>query len=291
MIYEIENDKIKISASTYGGELHSIILKDDYTEYLWDGNPNGWKYHAPILFPIVGRVKDGNYKVDSKEYKLPQHGLARISEFKLLDKSKEQVSFQLKYSNESLEIYPFKFLLNSRYSLKDNTVKVQYEVKNLDKNIMQFSIGAHPAFMCPLYESEDINDYYFEFSNKEDASIKMLNIDGLIKREEKKYLNSENIIRLNKDIFKNDALIFSNLKSDKIALKSTKNNKEVVIDFSDFPFLGLWAPQNGARFVCIEPWFGHSDYEDFNLEFKDKEDTISLKPDEVFRCSYTITIK
>lgn len=291
MIYGLENEKVKISASTYGGELHSIILKEDNIDYLWDGNPEGWKYHAPTLFPIVGRVNGGRYKVNLKEYELPQHGLARISEFNLLEETKDSIAFQLKYSDDTLKKYPFKFLLTTRYSLENNTVKVEYEVENLDDNNMYFSIGGHPAFRCPLYENENVEDYYFEFSNKETASIKVLNENGLIKREEKKYLDEDNIIRLDKDTFKNDALIFNNLKSNRVSLKSTKNSKEVLFDFSEFPFLGLWAPQNGARFVCIEPWFGHSDYEGFDLDFKHKEDIETLEPNKVFKCSYTITIK
>lgn len=290
MIYSLENSKIKITASTHGGELHSITGKDTGTEYLWDGNPTYWKYHAPILFPIIGKVTDLKYKVDGRIYELPQHGLARTSEFNLLSQTEDSISFELKYSDDSLNVYPFKFSLISTYKLSDNSLTVNYHVRNLDTTDILFSIGAHPAFMCPINQNESLDDYYLQFNEKETSSIFVPTKEVFLTHEKKEYLNNSAEIKLSKDTFKNDVLIFDNLKSNKITIKSRNCTKSLSVEFGDFPYLGIWAPPTGAPFICIEPWFGHADYEDFHGEFKDKEGVISLPNNKEFSCSYTITI-
>ena len=291
MIYSLENSKLKITASTYGGEIHSITSLDDGTEYLWNGNPEFWKYHAPILFPIVGKVKDLKYRVDGCEYELPQHGLARISEFNLLNQTKDSITFELRYTEDSLKVYPYKFALQIKYTISNNTVKVAYTVKNIDSKEIFFSIGAHPAFMCPINSNESLEDYYFKFDEKETSSIMLLNEKGYFTGKREDYLENNDKINLNTNVFKNDALVFDNLKSKTVTIQSDKTDKYLKVDFSEFPYLGLWAPATGAPFVCIEPWFGHADYNDFSGEFSEKEGIQSLNVGEEFSCNYIISIE
>lgn len=291
MIYSLENEAIKITASTYGGEIHSLTSKIDGTEYLWNGDPEFWKYHAPILFPIIGKVKDLKYRVDGKEYTLPQHGLARISEFNLIDKTKDSISFELNYSDESLKVYPYKFSLQISYSLVEKGVIVSYKVKNIDDKDIYFSIGAHPAFMCPIENNKTLNDYYFKFSEKETSSLMILNEKGYFTNERKEFLVDSDMIPLSKELFKNDALVFDNLKSNKISICSNNSNKSLTVDFTGFPYMGLWAPATGAPFICIEPWFGHADYDNFTGDFTEKEGIQKLEVKGEFNCSYTITIE
>ena len=290
MIYSLENSTVKITASNHGGEIHSLTSKITGTEYIWNGNPEFWKYHAPILFPIVGKVKDLKYRVDGLEYELPQHGLARISEFNLLSQSDDSITFELNYSEDTLKVYPYKFSLQITYSLVENGVKVTYKVKNLDNKEIFFSIGAHPAFMCPIEENEKLEDYSFKFNSKETSSIMLLNKQGYFTGERVDYLNNSDTIPLSKEVFKNDALVFDNLKSNKITIQSKNHNKSLSLDFTGFPYMGLWAPASGAPFVCIEPWFGHADYDNFTGEFKEKEGIVSLVEKNSFECSYTISI-
>ena len=290
MIYSLENSNIKITASTHGGEIHSITSKVDGTEYLWDGNPEYWKYHAPILFPIVGKVLDSKYRVDGKTYELPQHGLARTSEFTLDSKTDNEVTFELKFSEESLKVYPYKFSLKSNYTLEDNTVKVTYSVKNIDDKTIHFSIGTHPAFMCPINQNEKLEDCYLEFSEKETSYRKVLTTEGYLSHDERECLNDIDTLMLSKELFKDDALVFDNLKSDKITIKSKNNDKALAVDFTGFPYMGIWAPKDGAPFVCIEPWFGHADYEDFKGELSEKEGIISLEVGKEFSCTYKVTV-
>lgn len=290
MIYSLENSKIKITASTHGGELHSLTCKNEGTEYIWNGNPEYWKYHAPTLFPIVGKVKDSKYMVDGKTYELPAHGLARISEFELLDISSESITFELKYSEDSLKIYPYKFSLQISYTIEDDSVRVTYTVVNLDNKDIYFSIGAHPAFMCPIEKNESLEDCYLEFNEVETSSVTGVNKDVYLSRMTMEFFNNENIVPLSVELFKNGLLMFNDLKSNKVTIKSRKSNKYLSVEFKEFPYLCLWAPENGAPFVCIEPWFGHPEYEDFNGEFKDREGTVSLKVNEKFSHSYKISI-
>lgn len=291
MLYTLENNNLKITAHTYGGELHNILNKTNNTEYLWNGDSNYWKYHAPILFPFVGKVKNNEFRIDGKTYSLPQHGLARISEFNMIDKKDDEISFELKYSDETLKVYPYKFSLLINYKIFENNIKVTYIVKNLDDKKIFFSIGAHPAFLCPLHEGESINDYYLELNQKETASIKCLGTDGHYNGERKDVLNNENIIPLSKELFKDDALVFDSLKSTKVSIKSRNHNKSLTMDFTGFPLMAFWSMPTGAPFVCLEPWFGHSDESSFNGDFNEKPAIESLNINETFTCSYTLTVE
>lgn len=291
MLYTLENNILKITAHNNGGELHNIIKKSTETEYLWNGDSSYWKYHAPILFPFVGKVKNNEYRIDGKTYSLPQHGLARVSKFEMVNKKDDEITFELKYSDDTLKVYPYKFSLLITYKLIDNTVKVIYEVKNLDDKKIFFSIGAHPAFLCPLEENETINDYYLELNEKETASIKCLGTDGHYSGERRDTLNNENIIELSKELFKDDALVFDSLKSNKVSIKSKNHNKSLTMDFTGFPLMAFWSMPTGAPFVCLEPWFGHSDETDFNGEFSEKGAIESLNIGDTFNCSYSLIIE
>ena len=290
MIYTLENENIRVVASSNGGELNSIKKINDETEYLWNGDEKYWKYNAPVLFPIVGKVNGGKYKVDGIEYELPQHGLARTREFKLIEKSESRIVFELRYDEETLKVYPFKFILRIGYTLMEYGVETSYEVINNDNKDIYFSIGGHPAYMCPINQGESFEDYYFEFDKVEKSSKILLSSNGLFTKNTELIMNNDKELPLNIEMFKDDAIIFNDLKSNKISLKSRKSDKSITMDFSGFPYLGLWTKPTGAPFVCIEPWFGHADYEDFNGDFKDKEGINKLAVGERFKAAYLVTI-
>lgn len=290
MLYTLENELVKITASTYGAELHNLISKKDNTEFLWNGDATYWKYHSPVLFPIVGKVKDGKYRAEGNIYELPQHGLGRISNYEMIDQTSNSITFELKYSEDTLKVYPYKFSLKIKYTLIENSVKVSYIVENLDNKTIYFSIGAHPAFLCSIEPNETIDDYYFEFNEKENVSTMLLNKDGYFIKDRKQFLNNENIINLSKELFQGDALVFDNLKSNEISLKSKNHSKFLTMNFEDFPFMGLWSKFDGAPFVCIEPWYGHADFFDFDGELKDKAGIQKLNIGEIFEVSYTLTL-
>lgn len=288
MLILLHNEKLKVTVSEQGGELISVVSCDDNLEFIWTGDSDYWGRHAPILFPIVGKVKDNQYKVGDKIYKLGQHGFARDRVFEVIEKEDKKVILSLKWDQTSLEIYPYKFNLKIIYELKDSSLKISYIVENLDKQSIYFSIGAHPGFNCPLLPGEVIEDYYFEFDQKETCSVTPINDAGYMLHDKIPFLNSEKKIPLSPKLFKRDALIFEGLSSRKISLKNNKNDHKITMDFDGFPLLGLWSKPSGAPFVCIEPWFGHCDYEDYTGDFSDKSGIIALSKDRSFDCSYSI---
>lgn len=291
MEYIIENSSLQIKTRLHGGEITSIFNKDNKTEYLWNGDPAYWKYHAPILFPIVGKVVDSKYRVDGKVYELPQHGLARVSEFKMIDKKEDEITFELTYSEDSLKVYPYKFSLKSNYKLDGDTVNITYTVENLDDKKIYFSIGAHPAFMCPIDKNDSLNDCYIEFNKSESSTRINLTAEGYLSHDREKCLEETSKLDLSKELFKDDALVFDDLNSNKMTIKSKNNTKSLEVDFTGFPYMGVWAPKDGAPFVCIEPWHGHADYYDFNGEFSEKEGINSLETGEKFSCTYRVTAR
>lgn len=280
---------IKIESKKEGGEL--ISIKKDGKEYLHDGK-EFWNRHAPILFPIVGMIKDNKTSILGKTYEMKQHGFARDMEFEEVLKSENEVRYYLKYNEETLKRYPFKFELNIIYKIDnlENSISTIYEVKNIDDKEIIFGLGAHPAFKCD-YSSED---YYLKFEKKhedENIVIKQLT-EGLINNKEidTKSIIKNNIIELKKDTFDKDAIIMTNINSSKIKLINKKENKEVLeFDFTGFPYLAIWS-KKGAPFVCIEPWFNTADKIDSNGIFEEKEDLIELKPEKIFRCEYKVKL-
>ncbi len=292
MRYYLENDELKIELCDEGGEMFSIMGKKDNTEYLWNGRNYGWPLSAPTLFPIVCKVKDNKYTYNGKEYFMYCHGFANFAEYEVIHKENDNITFELKYREEYKELYPFKFSLKTNYKLKDNKIIISFYVENLsDTEEMIFSIGSHPSFKCPIKYEEELSDYYLEFEKVEkEAKVFEINEKDYLTGNENVYLKNNNIIKLTENTFKNGTILFNNLESENITLKSNNSSKYVKVNFSGFPYLALWATENTRPFVCIEPWYGHADFEDFTGDFSDKEDTLKLNPKEEFRCKYTIEI-
>lgn len=286
----MENRWIKVNTKAEGAELTSIILKEDNTEYLWQGDPKIWGRHAPILFPIVGRLIENRCTIDGKEYHMSQHGFARDMKFEVLNESENNILYQVRSNAATIKNYPFLFQLRIEYTLEEKSIIVKYSVKNIDDKRMYFSIGAHPGFNCPLLKEESLDDYVLEFQ-KEETLDKMCLKNGLILEESQAFLHNEKQIPITKELFDNDAIIVENTSSKNITLKSNKSNKSVCVSFEGFPYLGIWSKPNGAPFVCIEPWFGIADYKDKIVDFKEKQGILSIEPKEEFHCSYIICIQ
>lgn len=282
MIYTLKNDTLKITVTERGAELKSITALSDGTEYLFDSDPIWWKYSSPILFPIVGKVNGGKYLVEGKEFNLPQHGFARTSDFWLVDATNDTLTFALEANSATLKVYPYRFRLEISFNLVGNEVKVGWKVANVDDKTIYFSIGAHPAISCPINYRENFNDCYLKFNKLEKSARIPLSADGALTRDKIPTLDGTEL-DLNYDMFKNDALVFDDLKSDEISVCSRKSSKSLTIRAKNFPYWGIWTPaKGGAPFICIEPWHGHADYEDFTGELKDKEGIINLPVSETF---------
>lgn len=289
MINNIENDKLKLAVKQTGAEMCSLKSVETGKEFIWDAKPDVWEGHAPILFPIVGALKNDEYRYKEKKYSLAQHGFMRRNKtVELLEKKEHSLSFLLKSSKESLILYPFDFEFITTYKLVGSAVYIEHRVINTGNTEMYFSIGEHPAFKCPINTDELYSDYYLEFEKNEDS--KAWGLDGkLIGTKAIDVFKGGNIINLHRDIFNNGAFIFKDLKSKKISLKSRKSNQKITVSYNGFPYMGIWAkPQ--AEFVCIEPWMGIADSVDTDQEIVNKEGIIKLAAKDSFNAMYSIEI-
>jgi galactose mutarotase-like enzyme len=276
----IENEYLRVDVVNTGAELNSLFHKTHQLEYLWGGDPQFWKRKSPVLFPVVGALRDGLFVYDEKEYKLNKHGFAREKEFVLEHRSENEATFLLKSDHESTLSYPFDFELRITYSLQRQALHVTYDVRNAGPHEMFFSIGAHPAFRVPLAEGTAYSDYYLEFEESETAKRHLLNEEGLIVESED-FLRNTNRIQLSKELFDRDALVFKQIHSGMVSLKSEKTERGLSVYFDGFPFLGIWAAK-GADFVCIEPWCGVADSVTHSRKIEKKEGIHSLRPGKSF---------
>lgn len=282
----LKNEKLEVCVKAEGAELTSIKCND--LEYLWHGREY-WKRQAPILFPIVGRLKDDTTIIDGKEYHMGQHGFARDMIFDEFFISENKVTYLLKSDEATKKAYPYEFELYVSYELKDNNIIVSYEIKNMDDKNMMFCIGGHPAFNWPIVNGEEFSDYYVEFEKKENQKFREI-VGGCIKKTDKMILEDTNRIDLNKAIFSIDTFILKDLNSKWVALKSMKNEHSIKVYFEGFPYLGIWSRTDDAPFVCLEPWIGVADYIDGTGEFKDKDSVVTLEVGSSHKCSYIIEI-
>ena len=278
-----------IESSKHGAELTSIKL--DGIERLHQGNSildeNGkpyWGRHAPILFPIVGKLKDNRTEINGKYYEMTQHGFARDMEFEEIKKNETNHKYILKSNSETLKKFPFEFELYVEYQINENELITKYTVINKGENQMLFGLGGHPAFICD-YSTEN---YELEFEKQENKITFYKLQEGLIKNEPINSIIENNRIKLTKNIFEEDAIIMKNINSNKVILKDIKNNKKLLeFDFTGYPYLAIWS-KKGAPFVCIEPWQNHTDNVNSNGRFCEKENILKLKSNEKFECSYKV---
>lgn len=288
MIRTLENKQLRITVKPSGAELVSLYDLEKNVEYLWQGDPEYWARRAPVLFPIVGKLNSNTCKIDGKEYILPQHGFARNLIFDLVQESENSLSYLLKYNEETLKIYPFKFELYIHYELEGRKLKITYKVINSDAKEVYFSIGGHPAFNVPVFEGESFEDYFIQFPEKETLERNLLS-GGLLTEKKEKILNEQDQLHLKREYFDKDAIVLLSLKSNSLCLKSRKSEYRLKMDFEGFPYFGIWSPPGNAPFICLEPWDGHADYEGYEGEFKDKEGVLKLAPQEEYLNSFQIS--
>ena len=251
MTITISNSNLTAQINHFGAELFSLKNSKN-REFIWEGNPAFWGKHSPILFPIVGTLKNNSFRYKKSEYHLSRHGFARDIEFELIKKSDESATFSLISSIKTKKMYPFDFELQICYSLVEKKLNIDYKVINKNEATIPFSIGAHPAFALPkLFE-----DYTLKFEHNEILTSYELEND-LLSDNFSTIKMIDNQVPLNYSLFKKDALIFKKLESKSITILENQNPL-LRVRFDDFPNLGIWTKVN-APFLCIEPWLGYSD--------------------------------
>lgn len=291
MQHTIDNGRLSIKINQVGAELNSLINLDSGKEYIWEGNPDIWGSTAPVLFPIIGMLKDGKTLIDGKEYQIPKHGMVRNNaSLELLQRSKNHLTFRMHWNEETLKVYPYKFEFLITYRLRNEHVIVYHKVVNLDEKPLYFHLGGHPAFRVPFFEHEQYSDYFLRFEHDETAQRFSVMPDGTIGTETRPVpWKDGNILPLSHDLFAADALVFKDLNSRSVILESAINGPILKLDYAGWTHLGVWAKPNGD-FVCLEPWIGLADAYDSDGQFKNKEGLVELAAGQIYEMSYDIKI-
>ena len=270
----LENDYLKVAVAAKGAELQGLYSKETKIEYLWNADAKYWAKHSPVLFPIVGSLKNDSFNYNGENYKLPRHGFARDHVFNQEKISATEAVFSLTQTEDTLKVYPFYFELKLKYQLIDRKLILTYEVINTGKSELLFSIGAHPAFAVPNTPNTSYEDYYLAFNADEKLTYWKLD-NGLIADETESIELGGHKLNLNHELFYSDALVFKTMQSNCISLLNTKNDYGLHFHFEDFPFFGIWAATD-APFVCLEPWCGIADGIDHDQELGHKEGIMKL---------------
>jgi len=291
MEYKITNGMITAKFRTFGGELTSVCRSG--LEYLWQGDRAYWGGQAPVLFPIVGSLRNQQAVTASgKICRMERHGIARKREFTLNKESNQSISFVLHSDSETKKRYPFEFELEVQYRLDGKSLTTRYTITNADREVLPFQIGGHPAFRCPLKEGERFEDYVVEFEFPETADCPSPNPStGLVNLEQRRsILKNESVLSLSHRLFENDALIFDSLRSKEVCLRHSKTGCGVRMKFEDFDYFLLWSSSNGGPFVALEPWSGLAACNDESNLFDLKRGVTLLPPGEKKSFQYTIEL-
>lgn len=281
MLISITNQILTATINTVGAEL--VSLEKNQVNYIWEVDENYWNKTSPVLFPIVGRLKNDVYTLNGKEYTLPRHGFARNYEFQYELKSEHQVIFELESNAETKYNFPFDFKLFLAYTLIDSELIIEYFVRNISNETMPFSIGAHPAFAI----EGDLSDYSLQF-NQPDVLITHHLENENFNFETSVIESHSGKLDLKYELFANDALVFKSLESDEVILLHL-DVPILKVNFDFFPYLGVWTKPN-APFLCIEPWCGVADNLVHDSNLLEKEGINLLPSNEDFLRAIRIEI-
>lgn len=282
----LKNNLLTVEIDSHGAELHSIVNNISGQEYLWQADKAFWGRRSPVLFPLVGSVWNGVFRMDGKEFALGQHGFARDCEFELMpDAPEDEAWFALESNEETLKLYPRRFRLEIGYRLTGERLEVMWRVINLDEQPMCFHIGAHPAFYMPDFSASDPVHGHFMFGAR-DLQVQRIAEKGCVGTDEYPLeLDSDGLLPVKADTFAHDALILADSRVRRVSLL-TKDRRPYLSLFFSSPLVGLWSPKPDCPFVCIEPWWGRCDRVGFTGDFAQREYTNTLQPGQRFDAGY-----
>lgn len=287
-VYELKNGTVAILISSCGAELRSLKRLDDQTEYLWQADPAFWGRTSPILFPFVGGLDHKEYRTKGRTYPMTQHGFARDLEFSLSSQTEDEIWFEKRSDQETLERYPYEFVLKLGYRLLENGVEVLWQVENPGTETLPFSIGGHPAFNCPLRAGRAQTDCKILFDAQGEIRSTRIDETGLATYEEDVYPLQDGLLALTDTLFDHDALVLEHDQAKKVSLCDETGRPYLTLTM-DAPLFGIWSPPHkNAPFICIEPWYGRCDRKGFSGTLDEREWGNALAPGDVWKRSYTI---
>lgn len=285
--YSLENSYLSLKVNSFGAEMCSVKSLQDNLEYIWQADKSVWARHAPNLFPIVGKLKNGEYTYQGRTYQLPQHGFARDLEFECIEQTPAKLVFELKDTEDTRQNYPFHFSYKVCYYLDNNLVVTQYIISNTSDEELFFSVGAHPAFNCPLTDSETFEDYELVFPGKSDLKLNGLQ-DGLVSDSTRVLKLEQERLGITEQLFESDALVCMDAQIDEVSLVSRKTNRGVTLRSYNWPYFGIWSKPQSNRFVCLEPWYGIADLVNAKGNLSGKTGIIKLEALQNFSCEFSL---
>jgi galactose mutarotase-like enzyme len=288
LIHNIENEDLAVQVNGNGAELWSLRDRITGTEHIWQGDPGIWPRRSPIIFPVCVRLKGEKLRLDGREYHMPLHGFARDYEHALVERSSSSLRLRMTENDETMAMYPFRFRLDSLFTLDETALTHSFEVVNMSETVMPFSIGYHTGYRCPFDERHTAEDYSLIFEKEETAD--RLVTRELVVTDEVPYLRGEREIKIHEGLFQPN-LAFTNLKSGFVRLTERDTKRAVKVDFDGFPALVLWSVQGRVPFVCIEPWHGLFEPAQDYGDFREKPFVRQLAPSGTFTCAQRITIE
>lgn len=280
-IISLRSEDIRVCISTLGAEIISVTGKDG-TEYMWEGNPDIWGHHAPVLFPVCGALKDGKYNAYGESFDMPKHGFARFLDYTAETKGESFVSFKAEITEEYKKCYPYEYDFSAIYSLFKNALSVTYKVVNKDDRPIYFSVGSHEAYSCP----GGIENFKIEFE-KEEELYNLLTEGSLLSGEKERVDTEGKILKLKESFFLKDSLIFSGIKSEKLSLLGKDEKRRVSVEFPGQHDLVLWMIP-GAEYICIEPWTALSDNAKSSGKIEEKPEITKLCPGKTYEITHKI---
>ena len=271
---EIESDWIELRSTELRARINPLgaqlsVLQDrEGRDLLWNGDAAFWAGRAPFLFPIVGALAGGQYRLGTKTYALPRHGFARGKPFKVVKSEAARATFQLRADDSSLAVYPFRFELDIGFRVQAATLSVTAIIRNVGHDVMPASFGYHPAFRWPLPYGQSRASHFIEFECDEPAPVRRLDSAGLLLPAGMPTPIQSRRLMLDDALFRDDALILDQVRSRSVSYGGLSGPR-IAVAFPDMPYLGVWM-KPGANFICIEPWHGIADPQGYRGDFADK---------------------
>lgn len=288
----LENDRFRVEVNELGAELTSFKSKKDGTEYIWQADPAVWKRHAPLLFPIVGRLKDKKYTVGGKPYEITQHGFGRDLPFTPVRVSETCVEFLLSQNEYTKKMYPWDFALTVRYTLDGATLLKEHVTCNTDTADLYYEVGGHDAYNLCLCPGEKITDYYVEFEGTETLHPILTDENVMLAEGHGDLPIPDGRLPITRDTFQDDTVILDDLPVRRATIGCTKNEKTIRMDFADFPYFALWSMRKDfdVPYVCLEPWSTLPDGGYLGHELEKKVGVRMLRPGETETLAFSTTI-
>jgi galactose mutarotase-like enzyme len=282
MLQTIENEYLICTIESVGAEIRSLKDKATGKEHIWQIDPSVWGSSSPVLFPAIGKIKEDKIVYNGADYAMPKHGIIRNNEQLVFEQLSESACiFTLTSSDKTLTQYPYKFTFSVEFTLIEKRLIMNHIVENQDVVPISFACGGHTAYALPLNDNTHLSDYVVEFPAELELIASTLGESGLLSNRKRKIETNGQLLSLSDTLFNEDALILENIECDWIRLRKKTEEKGVLVKFSDYPHLALWA-KPGADYVCLEPWLGLPDHEDESIDITQKSTYKTIEPNTTF---------